>query len=271
MPSSTVPSTPIRSPAATSTVIPGATAASWNRTLPAVGFEHRHRARAEREQALRGGARVSAGAPVEIAADQQEEQQHDSRIEVDVRTAARGLEQAHAARQQNADRDRHVHVGAPVAQRASAESKNGRPAYRIAGSAISAENQCSRSRVAGPMSWKWPAQTETDSSMMLPAANPATAMARSRALGRGLGAHELRRVVGDHAIAERAHRPNQAVGDRGAAQPVDHQAPGGQVDARMLDRGIGQERLLDPAHAAAAVHALDHQVQHRRPSPALCT
>ena len=51
--------------------------------------------------------------------------------------------------------------------------------------AISAETQCSRSRVAGPMSCSRPpaspAQMPIDSSMTLPAAKPATASARSSA------------------------------------------------------------------------------------------
>ena len=50
-----------------------------------------------------------------------------------------------------------------------------RPAKIIAGSAISAETQWNRSRVAPSA----PDHTETDRSMMLPAAKPATATATS--------------------------------------------------------------------------------------------
>jgi hypothetical protein len=38
------------------------------------------------------------------------------------------------------------------------------------------------------MSWAWPAHTETDSSITLPAANPATAIARSSSRSRAAGA-----------------------------------------------------------------------------------
>ena len=49
----------------------------------------------------------------------------------------------------------------------------------MAGSATSAENQCSSARVASPMPWACPAQTATESSMTFAVANPATARARS--------------------------------------------------------------------------------------------
>ena len=49
----------------------------------------------------------------------------------------------------------------------------------MAGMAIRADSQCIRSRVVWPMSP--PNQTETENSMMLPVANPVTAMARSKA------------------------------------------------------------------------------------------
>ena len=49
----------------------------------------------------------------------------------------------------------------------------------MAGSAISASNQCRKVRVASPMPEKWPAHTETASSITLLAAKPATATQRS--------------------------------------------------------------------------------------------
>ena len=64
----------------------------------------------------------------------------------------------------------------------NAEAKNGRPAYAIAGIAISAETQCSNSTVAGPMpssTEPCPAQMPIEISITFPAANPATASERS--------------------------------------------------------------------------------------------
>jgi hypothetical protein len=54
----------------------------------------------------------------------------------------------------------------------------------MAGSAMRAENQWSRSRVAAPMPWACPAHTAMDKSITLPAANPATAMALSSSRSR---------------------------------------------------------------------------------------
>ncbi len=61
-----------------------------------------------------------------------------------------------------------------------ADSKNGVPATTTVGSAIKADSQRKRLRVDGPMPSMRPDHTATDSSMMLPDANAATASARSR-------------------------------------------------------------------------------------------
>ena len=60
---------------------------------------------------------AGAHAFVERAADQQEEDQRDRGVEVDVLGAANRLPEAHGCRQDNAERDRHVHVEAPTGQR----------------------------------------------------------------------------------------------------------------------------------------------------------
>ena len=86
VPSSTVPSTPIRSPAATRRSS-RRDRGRRNRTAPAVGSST-VTARVPRARRRSAAARVPAGAPVEIAPDQQEEQQHDRGVEVDVRAAA---------------------------------------------------------------------------------------------------------------------------------------------------------------------------------------
>ncbi len=54
---------------------------------------------------------------VEATPRQQEEQQHHRPIEPGMFAAADGFEQAHRRRQQHADADRHVHVGAPLPER----------------------------------------------------------------------------------------------------------------------------------------------------------
>ena len=66
---------------------------------------------------------------------------------------------------------------APPLRDRQAEVRNGRQEKAMAGRAIRAEIQWKRLRVAGPISENAPAQTATESSMTLPAAKPATAMA----------------------------------------------------------------------------------------------
>jgi hypothetical protein len=66
---------------------------------------------------------------VEIAADQQEEEQHHRAVEIGVGGEwLRGLDDGHAEREHDAERDRHVHVDGAGPHARSALSKKGRPA-----------------------------------------------------------------------------------------------------------------------------------------------
>ena len=65
-------------------------------------------------------ARLAPHRQIEVAADEQEEQQHDRRIEIGVGGVDRGLVHREAERKRHADRDRHVHVDVPRAQRPEA-------------------------------------------------------------------------------------------------------------------------------------------------------
>ena len=69
------------------------------------------------------GSKVSCNRPrlaphglVQITAAEQEEQEHDHRIEIGVLRVIDGLDHRHDEGEHDADHDRHVHVGAPVAQ-----------------------------------------------------------------------------------------------------------------------------------------------------------
>ncbi len=91
----TLPSTPIRSPVATSTVCPASSSSGRQRCGCGRRAASRVTALArERHQPLDGRARHAAGAAVEVAADQQEEQQHDGAVEIGMLAAADRLEQA---------------------------------------------------------------------------------------------------------------------------------------------------------------------------------
>jgi hypothetical protein len=74
-----------------------------------------------------GAARPLAHQVVERAPDEQEEQQHGRRIEIGVRPRDHRLEEAQQCREDDADGDRHVHVGAAHAQRAPGRAEE-RPA-----------------------------------------------------------------------------------------------------------------------------------------------
>jgi hypothetical protein len=65
---------------------------------------------------------------------------------------------------------------------------------------------------------------------------------------------------GGHAIADVTHKLRQAVGQRRRPVPDDHQAPQGQVEARMAHRRVGPNRALDPLDAGGAENSLDQQI-----------
>ena len=89
----------------------------------------------------------------------------------------------------------------------TAARKKGRPAYATAGSAISAETQCIRSRVAGPMSSTAPAQTAMESSITFRRGEARDGDgAQQVALLPPRAGIERGRVVGDEAIAQPFHR-----------------------------------------------------------------
>ena len=98
-------------PAATRTVMPGRTCSTGTHRPAALGVEHGDGGGAQGQQALGRGAGAAAGAAVQVAADQEKEQQADRTVEIGVPPALDGLEQAHRGGEDDADRDRHVHVG----------------------------------------------------------------------------------------------------------------------------------------------------------------
>ena len=108
--------------------MPGPTSlAGRQRSVPSA-VEHGDGAGIERQQTLGRGARAAARAPVEIAADQQEEQQHHRGIEIGVLAAADRLGRLIAAASETPSA-----IGTSMLVRRwrsapQAEAKNGRPA-----------------------------------------------------------------------------------------------------------------------------------------------
>ncbi len=198
---------------------------------------------------------------VEEAADQEEGQQHDRRVEICVLGVVDGLDHGHAEREDHADRDRHVHVGRLRRQRAP-----GRAEERLAG--IGRRRQCDQRRepveevallgqhvrnVARPHRDRQHHHVHGGEGGNAEAAQQETRfgdLRRLRALGLewiGLVA-ELLEPIDEAARVERARLPFQ----RDAAV--------GQVDARQRDVGDGGQAALDLGHAAGAMNAFDREI-----------
>ena len=80
-----------------------------------------------REQGADPGTRAVAHHRVERASCEQEEQQHDRAVEIGVFTAGKGLVNAQPRGQQDADRYRHIHIGAAVPQSHCCAGEEGPP------------------------------------------------------------------------------------------------------------------------------------------------
>ena len=83
----------------------------------AVGLDQRGALGGERDQLRDGRAGAGAHQVVEVAPGEQEEQQRDGGVEIGMRLAVDGLEQAHEGGEQHAERDRHIHVDAAEPER----------------------------------------------------------------------------------------------------------------------------------------------------------
>ena len=88
-----------------------------------VALEERGVFRSEAKEVFSRAPRLRAHALVERPADQQEKQKRHSGVEVDLIRIPHRLEEAHARRQQDAERDRHVHVETPRLQRRDRRSE----------------------------------------------------------------------------------------------------------------------------------------------------
>ncbi len=228
----------------------------------AVGQDEGDGGGVQRQQALGGRAGAAAGALVEIAADQEEEEEGDGAVEIGVLAAVDGLPQAHARGQDHRQRDRHVHVGVPGAEGAQGRAEEGlggvgdgrqgdqrlEPVQERAGGIPHAggvtgpDRDCQQHDVGGGEAGDGEA-------------------AQEHGLAQAVGGGEPVGVERDDAVAEAGHEPGQLVAASGLARPAQRQPAGGEVDPAGLEAARMLERALDPPHAAAAMHALDQEVQ----------
>jgi hypothetical protein len=148
----------------------------------------------------------------------------------------------------------------PAMSACTAERKKGSPAKAIAGSAISAETQCSRSRVAGPIEPAWPDHTATDSSITLAAAKPATPMARSTS-------RSWRACASSSAAASKgaARKPRAASLDTRAC--ASSGAPSQASDSRRVEK-LTRAWRTDGSRASADSTS---QTQAPQTSPSTCS
>jgi hypothetical protein len=232
------------------------------RALPAVGVDHHHGAGVQGQQPLGGRAGPAARPAVEITADQQEEQQHHGRIEVGVLAAAHGLEQAHGGRQHDPYRDRHVHVGAAAAQRSPGRGEEWAPRIgdrRQRDQRREPVQQRPR-RLAHALRVPSPHRDREQHDV-------AGGKARHRhgaqelPLLAGIAGCERRRVVGHRPEAQLLEDADELGAEGRRAMPGEREPARREVDPRLVHRRLRAQRALDAAHAAAAVHALDHKVE----------
>ena len=206
-----------------------------------------------------------AGAPahhlVEIPADQQEEDQHRRAVEIGVLGVVGGLDDRHAERQHDSQRDRHVHVdraGPQGPQRALEEGASGiggrgqrdqgrEPVEEVARDRadVAALARPDRDRQQHDVHGGKARHGEV-------AKQPPLLQRDAVALRRGqewIGLEAQRGEFLDHALG-----PQRALG------PFDRDPLQGEVDARLQDRGVPAEPALDRMHAAGAADALHRQL-----------
>ncbi len=235
----TWPSTPMRSPTATSTRSPTrARLAARRRQTPSASITATLALPSATICSTEERARPRA--TIEIAADQQEEQQRDRRIEIGVLAGIHRLEQAHARDQADADGDRHVHVGA-----AGRKGCQRRAEERPAG--IGDGRQCDQRRepvhqVAGrdPHALDMARPHRDREQHDIAGGEPGH---RHRAQQFALARVADRRHAAERhqAEAERRHAPREARRLRRAAPPFKRQAPRGEVDARLEKIGLARQ------------------------------
>ena len=251
-----MPSTAMRSPAATSTRVAGPTLPGAARCGRAVGGQTRDgAARRSASSSRRRGARPAARAADRDSGRSAGRTAGDRGVEIGV-LARRGWSRRGSSPRPAGRRARSARpcwCGRRAARRRRSEE---RPAgvgdRRQRDQRRDPVEQVARRRAhaAGR-----PAQTETESSMTLPAAKPATASARSsragpRAVAGGEHGADRRGGADSRAASTRSTRRSAV---RGGAAPIDREPARGQVDARGLRRrAVGRERRARSCRDAAA-------------------
>ena len=221
--------------------------------------------RFQRGQIAGHGAGAPAHRLVEIAATQQEEDQHHRRVEIGMLGMIGGLDERHAECQQDAERDRHVHVDLADAQRRQRAAEErlpgiggrrqrdrrrqpvkqvtrfGRYVGEVAGPDRDREQHYVHRRKAGD--GEVPQQTLCFLRFVLFAVPLAERMG---------------------AIAHAGERFDRLRGIEARIGPGNRQAPIGEIQSRIIDPAQLLQRFLDPPDTAAAIDALDRKLHAGR-------
>ena len=207
-------------------------------------------------------AGATAGPTVEIAADQEEEKQGDRRIEVGMGAADPGLVEAHHAGQNDADRDRNVHVGA-----AGLQGGDGRTEERSAGIGDGRQGDGCRKpmeegarRLAhGAVVARPDGDRQEHDIGGGKSRHPERAQQVARvAILAGVGRDD---VVGGHLEAEGRDKAGMGIGVLGRTTPAKRETPRREVHASPGDGRVACQQALDQPDAGGAVEAFDQQVQ----------
>ena len=102
--------------------------ACCDETALSIDFDHGGTGSGKRHQLRHGGAGAGAHQMIEIAPDQEEEQQSDRGIEEGVLLLPDRFEKAHARSEDDPERDRHIHIHPAMPQRRGGRVKKGWPA-----------------------------------------------------------------------------------------------------------------------------------------------
>ncbi len=228
-----------------------------HRTMGTVGLDQGGNAGLEADQILRFASGADPQPFIEKAADEQEEQQRHRGVEIDLIAADDGLIEAHARRQENGERDRHVHVEPAATQRPGSRLIEGLPG-------IDHGRQRDQRRKPGE---------QTDEAGIHVAGAPGPHRDRQQhdvhggEAGDGDAPQQIFLAggigVGLHGVDRRRSEANplkrrDQIGLGGAARLHDHaQSLGGEVGTRASDPLDTERRPLDRANAAAAAHIVD--------------
>ena len=211
-----------------------------------------------------------AGAPThaifEIAPRQQEGEQHHAALEIGIRLVPDRLHDGKREREQDAEGDRHVHVGGELLQCADraleerpagiGDSRQGderrKPVEEIAGRALVL------ARGTRPERDREQHDVHRGEGGDAEAAQQPPLLGQSHRVG-------YRRGEGIGGIAKRLEPRHDRLGRELALLPFHRHAAAGEIDARAAHGGFRREALLDGHDTGAAMDALDHQIHRAEP------